>query len=71
MYRGAQVKTKKTNPAPIAGIKVVRQQKTEQEIADFLEALHSYPEQFAHNPLLSFEQHLFSIAAENNLPAKQ
>ncbi len=65
------MKTKRINPARIAGIKVVRQQNTEQEIADFLKALHSYPKQFAHNPLLSFEQHLFSIASENNLPVKQ
>ncbi len=33
----------------------------QQEIDNFLRALRSYPESFAHNPQLSFEQHLFRI----------
>jgi len=35
----------------------------QQEIDNFLRALHSYPESFAHNPQLSFEQHLFRVMA--------
>jgi hypothetical protein len=35
----------------------------QQEINDFLWALRSYPESFAHNPRLSFEQHLFRVMA--------
>jgi len=33
----------------------------QQEIDNFLQALRSYPDSFAHNPRLSFEQHLFRI----------
>ena len=33
----------------------------QREIDNFLRAIRSYPESFAHNPRLSFEQHLFSI----------
>jgi hypothetical protein len=33
----------------------------QQEIDNFLQALSSYPDSFAHNPRLSFEQHLFRI----------
>ena len=40
-----------------------RQHETQQEIRIFMRALSSYPERFADNPYLSFEQHLFSIAA--------
>ena len=35
----------------------------QQEIDNFLRALRSYPESFAHNPRLSFEQHLFRVMA--------
>ena len=35
----------------------------QQEIDNFLRALRSYPESFAHNPRLSFEQHLCRIMA--------
>jgi len=34
-----------------------------QEIDKFLRALRSYPESFANNPRLSFEQHLSGIMA--------
>ncbi len=37
------------------------------EIENFLRALSSYPERFARDPYLSFEQHLFSIAAGEHL----
>ena len=40
----------------------------QQEIDGFLRALRSYPESFAHNPRLSFEQHLFRIMA-SELPS--
>jgi hypothetical protein len=36
------------------------------EIDKFLRALRSYPESFAHNPRLSFEQHLFRIMASGS-----
>jgi hypothetical protein len=49
-----------------AGTNPRRQSDTQQEIRDFMRALSSYPEQFAHDPCLSFEQHLFSIASSSN-----
>ncbi len=35
----------------------------EQKLHDFLEALTSYPERFAHDPQVSFEEHLVMVAA--------
>ncbi len=35
------------------------------EIADFLHAFYSYPECFAENPQMSFQQHLSSITTES------
>ena len=37
------------------------------EIKIFLSALGSYPERFARDPRVSFEQHFFRIAATNRL----
>ena len=37
------------------------------EIAEFLHAFYSYPECFAENPQISFQQHLSSISAEKEL----
>jgi hypothetical protein len=44
-----------------------RQDGTQREIRNFLRALSSYPERFADNPCLSFEQHLFSIALTSSV----
>lgn len=41
----------------------------QQEIKIFLEALSSYPDHFAQEPRLSFEQHLFSVTAANRQSA--
>lgn len=41
----------------------------EQEIADFLQALSSYPECFATNPDISFEEYFSSIAAKPMRPS--
>ena len=40
-----------------------RERTVQREIDDFLRALTSYPESFARQPHLSFEQHLFRIMA--------
>jgi len=37
------------------------------EIADFLHAFYSYPECFAENPQIIFQQHLSSITTEKEL----
>jgi len=42
-----------------------RQIEVRQEIDTFLRAVNSYPERFAREPYLSFEQHLFSMAADH------
>lgn len=43
----------------------------QQDIRDFLQAVSSYPESFAINPGMSFEQHLVIIAAENRMQARR
>ena len=43
------------------------EQWVKQEIETYLSALHSYAERAALNPYLSFEQHLFSVVATNQL----
>ena len=42
-----------------------REGEVRREIDSFLRALSSYPDRFAHDPYLSFEQHLFSIVSAN------
>lgn len=38
-----------------------------QQVDAFLRAMVSYPERFAHEPEVSFEQHLFSVATHGNV----
>ncbi len=38
-----------------------REQEVKQEIENFLNALSSYPDRFAQEPRLSFQEHLFDI----------
>jgi hypothetical protein len=40
-----------------------RQREVRKEIENFVNALSSYPDCFARNPYLSFEQHLFRIVS--------
>ena len=47
-----------------------QRQAVQQEIESFLQALSSHPDQFAHDPYLSFEKHLCSIMAEDQPPAE-
>jgi hypothetical protein len=42
-----------------------REHQAQQEIENFLKAIKSYPESFAHDPSLSFEEHLFTVIAQN------
>lgn len=41
----------------------VRQEEVQREVKTYLTALVSYPQRFAQEPGVSFEQHLVSIAA--------
>jgi hypothetical protein len=47
---------------------VKMQYRAEQEVQNFLKAIHSYPERFAQDPKLSFEDHLFTITAQGEQP---
>ena len=42
--------------------------KAEVEVQNFLKAINSYAERFAQNPELSFEDHLFTITAQSEVP---
>jgi len=42
-----------------------REGEVHREIESFLRALSSYPDRFARDPYLSFEQHLFSTVSAN------
>jgi len=53
--------TKKHRPMVVGVSDATRAREVQQEIEDFLKALNSYPDRFAHDPCLSFEQHLFSV----------
>ena len=46
-----------------------RERAVRQEIAVFLNALSSYPDRFALDPYLSFEEHLFLVGVNNPLSA--
>jgi hypothetical protein len=52
-----------------AGATSHRQSDTQREIRNFMRALNSYPypERFADNPYLSFEQHLFRVASTSHM----
>lgn len=61
------MKTSKRRSTILDAPAVARARKTQQEIENFLHALSSYPDRFARDPYLSFEQHLFSIATASPL----
>ena len=44
-----------------------RDREVRQEIENFLNALSSYPDRFARDPYVSFEEHLFIVSAENQV----
>ena len=63
MMRNNRIQTMSPNLA-----EVKQQYHAEQEIQNFLKAMHSYPERFAQDPELSFEDHLFMITAQSEQP---
>jgi hypothetical protein len=60
---GAEVSSRKFLPSK-KEISTTCNHNSQREIAAFLMALHSYPEYFEKNPLLSFEQHMVRLADE-------
>jgi len=50
------------------GSDAVREREVQQEIDSFLRAVSSYPDRFAREPYLSFQQHLSSIVTATHTP---
>jgi hypothetical protein len=48
---------------PTPRIAQVRDEEAQREIQSFLQAIRTYPDRFAQEPHLSFEQHFFRVAA--------
>ena len=57
------MKTQKYQPESLSVVEATRRREVQQEIDNYLLALSSYPDRFAHDPCVSFEQHLFSMMA--------
>jgi hypothetical protein len=57
------MKTQKYQPENLSVAETIRRQEVQQEIDNYLLALSSYPERFADDPYVSFEQHLYSMMA--------
>jgi hypothetical protein len=57
------MKTQKYQTESISVVEATRRREVQQEIDNYLLALSSYPDRFADDPCVSFEQHLFSMMA--------
>ncbi len=57
------MKTQKYQPESLSVAETIRRREVQQEIENYLLALSSYPERFADDPYVSFEQHLYSMIA--------
>jgi hypothetical protein len=55
------MRTKKYHVTDVLVADVTQEQDAQQEIDSFLRALRSYPDRFAREPYLSFQQHFSSI----------
>ena len=55
------MKTSKHRSVAPAVLRVVSEKHNQREIENYLKALSSYPDRFARDPELSFEQHLCSL----------
>jgi hypothetical protein len=64
-FRGMMMRSSKIQAVAPSLTKVKLRYKAEQEIQNFLKAINSYPERFAQDPQLSFEDHLFTITAQS------
>jgi hypothetical protein len=62
------MKTAKVHPMEHA-MHIAREYEAQQEIRNFLWAMSSYPDRFAQNPALSFQQHLNSVATQTSMAA--
>jgi hypothetical protein len=65
------MKNNKHRPSASGLGRVTRERDVQYEIKSFLSALVSYPDRFAVEPELSFEQHLFQLVAANQLASRE
>jgi hypothetical protein len=61
------MKNGKRRPSTSGMGRAARERDVQHEIKSFLRALVTYPDRFAREPELSFEQHLFQLVAANQL----
>lgn len=54
----------RTSNQPTPRIAQVRDEEAQREVQSFLQALRTYPDCFAQEPQLSFQQHFFRVAAQ-------
>ena len=59
------MKTSRHQPMELGLCDSAREREVQQEIENFRKALTSYPDHFAHDPRLSFEEHLLRLAQAN------
>lgn len=62
------MKVKKHHAADSLTSDTERELEVQQEIESFLRAVSSYPDRFAREPYLSFQQHLSSIVTATHTP---
>jgi hypothetical protein len=60
------VKVKRREATDLRVSECTREYDVRQEIDSFLRAINSYPDRFAREPYLSFQQHLSSIATTSD-----
>jgi hypothetical protein len=63
------MKRHKTSPVRSSVPDAAQRRVVQEEVQNYLIALASYPERFAREPGLSFEQHFFSISAGQHASA--
>ena len=61
------MKNSKRRPSASGLGRAARERDVQHEIKSFLSALVSYPDRFALEPDLSFEQHLYQLVSANQL----
>jgi hypothetical protein len=63
------MKTKRRNATDLCVSDSARKHEVQREIDSFLRAISSYPDRFAREPYLSFQQHLSSIVTTAHPPS--
>lgn len=65
------MKTSKRRPSASGMSRAAAERDVQHEIKSFLSAVATYPDRFALEPDLSFEQHLFQLVAANQLGSRE